>query len=69
MVWEMDTIATAPLTREEGFRETYERAFPVVARFVSKMNGSFQDAKDIFHDAMIIFFEKTAARTFARLPV
>jgi len=60
MVCEMDTIARAPLTGEERFRETYERAFPVVARFVSKMNGSFQDAKDIFHDAMIIFFEKTA---------
>jgi len=60
MVCEMDTITAATLTREERFGETYERAFPAVARFVNKMNGSFQDAKDIFHDAMIIFFEKTA---------
>jgi len=55
----MDNIAEAPPTQEERFKELYERAFPAVARFVNKMNGSFQDAKDIFHDAMIIFYEKT----------
>ncbi|HZY82807.1 MAG TPA: sigma-70 family RNA polymerase sigma factor [Cyclobacteriaceae bacterium] len=36
----------------------YEETFPAVASFVSKMGGSVDDAKDIFHDAMVIFFEK-----------
>jgi hypothetical protein len=36
----------------------YEESFPSVAAFVAKMGGSLEDAKDIFHDAMVIFFEK-----------
>jgi len=46
---------------ENAFEALYERAFPLVAKFVSNMNGSFQDAKDIFHDALIIFYEKQVA--------
>src|SRR6185369_1971709 len=46
------------------FNELYKKAFPPVAGFVSKMNGSFQDAKDIFHDAMVIFYEKTEDESF-----
>jgi DNA-directed RNA polymerase specialized sigma24 family protein len=37
--------------------EIYERTFPRVAAFVSHMGGSFDDAKDIFHDALVIYFE------------
>lgn len=36
----------------------YEDTFPAVASFVAKMGGSVDDAKDIFHDAIVIFFEK-----------
>lgn len=36
----------------------YEETYPAVAAFVAKMGGSTEDAKDIFHDALIIFFEK-----------
>lgn len=36
----------------------YEETFPAVASFVAKMGGSPDDAKDIFHDAMVVFFEK-----------
>lgn len=38
--------------------ELYEAAFPPVARFISHMGGSFEDARDIFHDALVIFYEK-----------
>jgi DNA-directed RNA polymerase specialized sigma24 family protein len=40
-------------------QQLYEAAFPNVARFVSKMGGSFADAKDIFHDALVIYIEKS----------
>jgi DNA-directed RNA polymerase specialized sigma24 family protein len=40
------------------FSELYESAFPVVARFVAKHGGSFDDAQDIFQDALIIYHEK-----------
>jgi DNA-directed RNA polymerase specialized sigma24 family protein len=35
----------------------YEECFPVVARFVKRMEGGLDDAKDIFHDALVIYME------------
>jgi DNA-directed RNA polymerase specialized sigma24 family protein len=46
------------LNRDEFFRELYLRVFPSVANFIRKQSGSLDDAKDVFHDALIIFFEK-----------
>ena len=36
----------------------YEDVFPMVAKFVAKRGGSFDDAKDVFHDALVILYEK-----------
>ena len=44
--------------REKAFEYLYEQAFPPVARFISRMGGDFHDAKDIFQDALILFYEK-----------
>ncbi len=44
--------------REKAFEQLYQEAFPSVARFVSRMGGSFHDAKDIFQDALIVLYEK-----------
>lgn len=44
--------------REKAFEQLYEEAFPLVARFVSRMGGTFHDAKDIFQDALIVLYEK-----------
>lgn len=44
--------------REKAFEQLYEEAFPPVARFVSRMGGTFHDAKDIFQDALIVLYEK-----------
>jgi DNA-directed RNA polymerase specialized sigma24 family protein len=43
---------------EVDLKKTYSEVFPAVASFVAKMGGSVEDAKDIFHDALVIFFEK-----------
>jgi DNA-directed RNA polymerase specialized sigma24 family protein len=51
---------------EKDITAFYEQTFPLVARFVSKMGGSFADARDIFHDALVIFFEKQVNGTLAR---
>lgn len=56
--------ALSPTQREKAFEEWYELAFPLVARFVSKMDGSFQDAKDVFQDALVLFYEKTLEPQF-----
>ena len=50
-----------PQQREKNFEHLYEEIFPVVADIVSKQGGSFHDAKDIFQDALIIFYEKNVS--------
>jgi DNA-directed RNA polymerase specialized sigma24 family protein len=44
--------------REELFMNLYKSCFPSVARYVSRMNGSLEQAKDVFQDALLIFYEK-----------
>lgn len=44
--------------REEVFISLYKKAFPAVARYVSKLGGSFDEAKDVFQDALVIYYEK-----------
>jgi DNA-directed RNA polymerase specialized sigma24 family protein len=51
--------------RQMWFEQLYEDVFPLVAKFVAKRGGSFEDAKDIFHDSLVILYEKTRD---ARLP-
>jgi len=45
--------------REQAFMSLYKKAFPAVAKQVSKMGGCFDDAKDVFQDALVIFYEKS----------
>ncbi len=59
MVVAVIPVNTTAEQRERLFTELYENTFPSVARFVSHRNGSLQDAKDIFQDALVIFFEKS----------
>lgn len=51
--------------RGKFFEELYEKAFPPFAHFAGKLNASFQDAKDVFQDAMVIYYEKCQAPEFA----
>lgn len=44
--------------RERTLTQLYRQTFPVVQRHVLRHNGSAQDAQDIFHDALIVFYEK-----------
>jgi len=53
-----------PEVHKKSFEQLYESGFPRVAKFISKMNGSFQDAKDLFHDALVIYYEKTLDEKF-----
>lgn len=49
---------TLSISVTEDLPGLYEDTYPAVAAFVAKMGGSAEDAKDIFHDALIVFFEK-----------
>lgn len=44
--------------REAWLTALYKNAFPLVARHISRMGGTFDDARDIFQDALVIYYEK-----------
>lgn len=44
--------------RQKFFTGLYRKVFPSVVQFVRRQGGTLDDAKDVFHDALIIFYEK-----------
>jgi DNA-directed RNA polymerase specialized sigma24 family protein len=47
--------------REAFFIGLYKKAFPAVARYVNRMGGTFDQAQDVFQDALVIYYEKVQA--------
>lgn len=45
--------------REVLFRTLYQEAFPGVARYVAKQGGTLDEAKDVFQDALICYYERS----------
>jgi RNA polymerase sigma factor (sigma-70 family) len=60
----MVAIAEKIDTKTHPLTALYEAAFPKVARFVQKMGGNLEDAKDIFHDALLIYQERESEPDF-----
>ncbi|MDN3584073.1 RNA polymerase sigma factor [Mucilaginibacter flavus] len=46
--------------RQELFIALYKKVFPAVAKYVARCGGSFDEAKDVFQDALLSYYEKTA---------
>ena len=57
---EIITGTEKAISEDHDLKDLYEQTFPGVAKFVRNMEGSFEDAKDIFHDALVIYMEITA---------
>ncbi|ACU04892.1 RNA polymerase sigma factor [Pedobacter heparinus] len=60
----MDAKSNTDVTgndREAWLTALYKKAFPLVAGHISKMGGSLEEARDIFQDALIIYYEKSTA--------
>jgi len=47
--------------REAFFLALYKKAFPNFARYVARMDGSLEEAQDIFQDTLVIYYEKLAS--------
>ncbi|WP_246230140.1 RNA polymerase sigma factor [Mucilaginibacter humi] len=45
------SIPNRQAQRQQLFINLYKKAFPIVAKYVSRMGGSFDEAKDVFQDA------------------
>ncbi len=43
---------------DEVLERVYQPAFLQVARYISKHGGSFDNARDVFHDALAIYYEQ-----------
>jgi len=51
--------------KDVSVEKLYESAFPATAKLVRSKGGSFDDAKDIFHEALVILLEKRNDNKFA----
>src|SRR6478609_10160178 len=38
--------------------ELYQSVFPPLCKYISKRGGVLEEAKDVFHDALIVYYEK-----------
>jgi RNA polymerase sigma factor (sigma-70 family) len=45
--------------RQQLFISLYKTAFPVVSKYISRMGGSFDEAKDVFQDALVAYYERS----------
>jgi DNA-directed RNA polymerase specialized sigma24 family protein len=57
---QMMEIEDVVAERKILFTQLYQQAFPLVAKYVRDMGGSFEEAKDVFQDALVIYYEKIA---------
>jgi len=48
--------------RETHFLFLYKKVFPGVAKYISNNGGCFDEAKDIFQDALVVLYEKSATQ-------
>lgn len=45
-------------TTDESLEQLYRDSFPAVAKAVARLGGDLDAAKDIFHDALVVYIEK-----------
>lgn len=50
-------------TTDASLERLYRESFPAVARVIARLGGDLETAKDIFHDALIIYLEKQQSHT------
>lgn len=49
---------TNSVNNEQLFIRLYKTVFPAVARYVARCGGIFDEARDVFQDAVIVYYEK-----------
>lgn len=54
-----ELIASYALQEKEiQLAKLYQSVFPPLCKYISRNGGSLDEAKDVFHDALIIYYEK-----------
>nr|WP_121271970.1 sigma-70 family RNA polymerase sigma factor [Pedobacter schmidteae] len=52
------SIEISDKAREGWLTALYQKVFPSVAKHIGRMGGSFEEARDIFQDALVIYYER-----------
>lgn len=53
--------------REKLFLRLYKLSFPDVAAYIRNRGGTLEDAKDIFQDCLIVYYEKAVSRDLSAI--
>ncbi|MCA8833251.1 RNA polymerase sigma factor [Hymenobacter pini] len=56
-----ELAAALRANREQTLTRLYAQSFPAVRRYVQQRGGSAQDAKDVFQDALVLFYEQAVS--------
>jgi DNA-directed RNA polymerase specialized sigma24 family protein len=48
------------MLKDEELEQLYRDTFPAAARVLQRMGANLKDARDAFHDALLIYLEKTS---------
>ena len=62
MVLESEEVMT--VSRETLFIECYEEVFPKVAKYIRRKGGDLEQAKEIFQEALVLYYEKLVRYDF-----
>jgi RNA polymerase sigma factor (sigma-70 family) len=62
---EKDILEGIANNDSRAVEKVYKENFGLVQHFVIRNNGSFDDARDIFQEAMVVLFEKSKQEHFA----
>ncbi len=60
-------LEQAGKARETFFLRLYQKAFPITAKYISQRGGTFDEAKDIFQDALVLYYEKVLTEKDAHI--
>ena len=58
------TPITENQTKEELFTQLYLYTFPVVAKYISKAGGDLEEAREVFQEALLVYYEKMVFLNF-----
>lgn len=59
---EMQSRQEQQLVREALFTQLYTDVFPTVATYIAKKGGNLDQAKDLFQEALVIYYEQVELR-------
>ncbi len=51
-------------SRDQQITQWYEEVFPVAARYIHKRGGDIETARDLFQEALIVYYEKLTNGSF-----